>query len=65
MSSNGCIRHERYWTEADAGVDHHEPSQKKRKASLTLTAAKRNLCEEKIYQVAEAGGHGVSILSLK
>jgi hypothetical protein len=38
---------------------------KEKKSSLTLTAAKRNLCEEEIYQIAEARGHGVSILLLE
>jgi len=34
MSSNGSIRHERYWIEADAGVDNREPF-RKRKEKLT------------------------------
>jgi hypothetical protein len=34
----------------------------KRKASLTLGAAKCNLCEEKVDQVSETGGHGMPML---
>jgi hypothetical protein len=65
MSSNGSIRHERYWIEADAGWIIVNRFAKEKKSSLTLTAAKRNLCEEEIYQIAEARGHGVSILLLE
>lgn len=38
-------------------------SLKKRRA-LTLTTAKRNLCEKKVDQVLETGGHGMTMLLL-